>query len=163
MELVEALRQSPITSGLEEQELQQLAEICTARRFYKNDMIFDENDRDETIFILAEGRVCIERRRKAKKHITPKQLITVKRGQIFGEMAFLEKRQRSATARAKGNILVIALTAAEFEKLLDRNSHLGYKVMRNLALIISRRLRKMNEQWMNSLADSHSLIEYAYQ
>ncbi len=162
MNLVDDLRKSILADNLNDEELNQLANIAAARTFYKNDSIFDEKDDGSSLYILVEGRVCIEIRSLQKRMPLPKQIMIVKRGQIFGEMAFVERRFRSASARAKGNVRLISIPSGDFDKLMQENPSLGFKVMTNLARILSRRLRRMNDQWLSAVAHEFPLPEFEY-
>ncbi len=162
MNLVEDLRKSILADSLNDKELNQLAEISTSRTFYKNETIFDEKDEGNALYILVEGRVVIEIRSLQRRISLPKQVMIVKRGQIFGEMAFVERRFRSASARAKGNVRLVSIPSRDFEKLMQDNPLLGFKVMTNLARILSRRLRRMNDQWLSAVAHEFPLPEFEY-
>jgi len=162
MYLLEDLRKSILADNLNDEELNQLAAIAASRTFYKNETIFDEKDEGNALYILVEGRVCIEIRSLEKRMPLPKQIMIVKRGQIFGEMAFVERRFRSASARAKGNVRLISIPSGELEKLIQENTSFGLKVMTNLARILSRRLRRMNDQWLGAVAHEFPLPEFEY-
>jgi len=162
MSITSDLKSSILTKDMTEAEIELLAAIGAYRNFYKNEVIFKEQDPCDALFILVEGRVFIEGHVVANRHNIPRQIQTVKRGQIFGEMAFVEGGQRSATARAKGNVVVIALDAKKLGELMDSNHLLGLKMMRNFAYILSRRLRRMNDQWLSAVGRDIILPEFEY-
>jgi CRP/FNR family cyclic AMP-dependent transcriptional regulator len=162
MSIDEDLRNSILADNLSDEEVKLLSDIASSRTFYKNESIFDEEQDGDSLFILVEGRVRIEGRALQNHLRLPKQIFTVKHGQVFGEMAFIEKRNRSASARAKGNVRVIAIPSEPFVKLIKEKPILGLKVMTNLALILSKRLRRMNDQWLGAIGDHFPLPEFEY-
>ncbi len=162
MDIKNDLSQSAIGDGLDNRELERLAGISRVAQFYKNEIIFAENDKGDSIFVLAEGKVCLERRVKNHRPVPPTQITIVRPGQLFGEMGFLEKGERSATARAKGNVRLIVINSEDLRKLISEDSHFAIKFMSNLALILSARLRRMNEQWLNAISHDFQLPEFEY-
>ena len=130
---------------------------------FKNEIIFNEGDLGESVFILLEGKVYLERRLKRQKPVPPTQITVVKHGQIFGEMGFVEKHSRSATARAKSNVKLLEITSGSLSHMIKNDTDFGIKIMTNFAAILSKRLRRMNEQWLDAVSDDMSLIEYEYQ
>ena len=162
MNIKNNLNQSVIGNGLDNSELERLAGIARVEQFYKNEIIFAENDEGDSIYVLVEGKVCLERRVKNHRPVPPTQITIVRQGQLFGEMGFLENRKRSATARAKGNIQLLVIDSEDLRKLISSNSQFAIKFMSNLALILSARLRRMNEQWLNAISRDFQLPEFEY-
>jgi len=162
MSVLEDLRNSMIAQGLTTHDLQLITKIAQEKNYYKDEIIFSENEPGNKIFILAEGKVSIERRLMPDPHLFPKQILIVKKGQIFGEMAFVEKSNRSATARTKSNVRVIYISSVDLLNLLSEHTEMAYKLMTTLAAILSKRLRRMNEQWFNAHAKSCILPEFDY-
>jgi CRP-like cAMP-binding protein len=162
MRVKRQIQQSMLGTDLLGDELETLEKIANEKTYYKNDIIFSENEPGNIIYILTEGRVCIERRQQLHRRLLPKQIFTVRKGQIFGEMAFIEKGPRSATARARSNVTVVTLQQSDVEVLLEQNRELGYKLMRNLARILSNRLRRMNEQWLSAVPEDFPASEFEY-
>jgi CRP-like cAMP-binding protein len=63
-------------------------------------------------------------------------------GQSVGEMSLVDTGVRSATCRAAtDNTLVASITRDAFERLVDSDPRLGYRIMRNIAADLSFRLR----------------------
>ncbi|MBD3373678.1 cyclic nucleotide-binding domain-containing protein [candidate division KSB1 bacterium] len=163
MQLQSALKDLWFFSSLDVDELEKLSRICEWKTFIKNEKIFDQNDTGDSLFILVEGRVVIERRLRGYKPAIPKQLVTVKKGQPFGEMAFIENRERSATARAKGHVKVICIYANKFFNLIEKEPVLGLKMMTLLARVLGRRLRRTNDQWLSTMTQASWLLHMEYQ
>ena len=162
MSAVDDMRDSIFAERLGDEELAAVAEIAEAKTFYRNDKIFGEDDVSNSLFFLVEGKVVIERKIVGSRHLFVPQIETVRRGHIFGEMAFLENVPRSATARAKSNIKVLVFQQAQLERLMESNPVLGFKLMRNIAFILSRRLRRMNDQWLSAVGKDFVLPEFEY-
>jgi CRP/FNR family transcriptional regulator, cyclic AMP receptor protein len=152
-----------LVNKLTETQIAQFVKASKFRSFFKNEIIFIEGGPGESVFILLEGKVLLERRLKNKKPVPPFQITTVKHGQIFGEMGFLDHSARSATARAKGNVKLMEITSDSLTDLMKSDTDFGIKIMSNFSFILSKRLRRMNEQWLNAVSYELSSLEYEYQ
>ena len=159
---IDELKNSCFAKDLTQDELKTLNEIAKSKVYYKNEKIFDEDDESNSLYLLVEGRVCIERKAFPTRHLFIPQIQIVKHGQIFGEMAFLEDAPRSATARAKGNVRVLVFQNSTLKNLMTENTALGYKLMANIAKIVSRRLRRMNDQWLSAVGNDFVMPEFEY-
>lgn len=161
MSIVDKLKNTMLAEGLDDEDLQLLAGIAEELEFYKNDVIFRENEVEDSIFILTEGKIAIERHILPNQQIRHTHIQNVKRGQIFGEMGFLEKRSRSATAIAKSHVRLLRLNFQQLEELIEANQKLGLNLYRAIAGLLSRRLRRMNDQWIRTV-ESSFFKEYDY-
>jgi CRP/FNR family cyclic AMP-dependent transcriptional regulator len=162
MSAVDDLSDSIFAERLDDEELAAVAALAEAKTFYKNDKIFGEDDVSNSLFFLVEGKVAIERKIVGSRHLFVPQIQTVRHGHIFGEMAFLENMPRSATARAKSNVRVLVFQQDQLEKLMESNPVLGFKLMRNIAFILSRRLRRMNDQWLSAVGKDFVFPEFEF-
>ena len=58
-QLREFLEQVPLLNNLEEEELDQLAQVSVEKEFDKNQIIFYEEDRGTSLYIIVNGQVKI--------------------------------------------------------------------------------------------------------
>jgi CRP/FNR family transcriptional regulator len=84
-------------------------------RFYaKDQIIFCENEPGDELYIIKKGSVKISKLISEKETI----LAVLKEGDIFGEMALLDNKPRSATAIAAEDCEVAAINRQNFDKLV---------------------------------------------
>jgi CRP-like cAMP-binding protein len=84
-------------------------------RFYaKDQIIFCENEPGDELYIIKKGSVKISKLISGKETI----LAVLKSGDIFGEMALLDNRPRSATAIAAEDCELAAINRQNFDKLV---------------------------------------------
>ncbi len=75
-----------------------------------------------------------------------RRLATFTPGVMFGEMALLEGKRRSADAFAKGERVVLwALTHERFHAIEREDPHLGTRIHQNLARELAARLRATSD------------------
>ena len=161
MALFDDLKTTMLADGLIDDDLKMLAEIAKVKEYYKNGIIFRENDVEDSIYVLLQGKVAIERRIMPNQQAIHAHIQNVRRGQLFGEMGFIERRSRSATAVAKGHVRLIQFDIEELEHLIALHEMLGLRLFRTIAELLSRRLRRMNDQWIRTV-ESSSLKEFEY-
>ena len=103
----------------------------------------DEHGPDSDLFIILQGRVevLLESKRAVAGH---KQIAILDQGDIFGEIGLLKGKRRSARVKAYTQLDVLKVNREMLFDHLDRNPQLGYRVLRNLASILSDRLIDLN-------------------
>jgi len=75
-----------------------------------------------------------------------KRLATFSAGMAFGEMAVLDRAPRSAVVTAETDVECDLLKIEDFERLAESHPRIKIVLLRNLALSLSRRLRKANRE-----------------
>jgi CRP-like cAMP-binding protein len=94
---------------------------------------FATGDHGEVMYVVTSGEVEILLRGRL--------LETVGVGSVFGEMAIIDDRERSAEAIAKTNVKVVVIDQERFLFLTRNDPHFALKVMR----IITTRLRRLDD------------------
>lgn len=64
----------------------------------------------------------------------------------LGELALLDASPRSATVLAHTQVDCVVLSETDFEFLEREHPRIGMGILRNLALVLARRLRKANTE-----------------
>jgi len=106
------------------------------------------------MYVILDGNVEIRKRTGEK---TTRTMITLKKGDIFGEMAVVEGKGRSATAIACSDCRLLRLDEAAFYDLVQKNSDFAVKMIKTL----SSRLRSADtliEEVMGSDVDKQVFL-----
>ncbi len=106
--------------------------------FLPNQVIFREGDSGNAMYIIADGEVNIS--------VGDKVLEVLKVGDIFGEMALIEDRPRSATATARSACSLTLVTREHFLQLVQRTPAFALQVMRVLTARLRRTTRQVKPQ-----------------
>lgn len=101
-------------------------------------VIFNEGDEGGQMYVIIDGEVEIVKRTSLE---TSKTLTTLKKGDIFGEMALIDAMPRSATAIAKKNGKLLVMDESLFYSLAKNNADFSFKMIK----VLSERIRKSNE------------------
>lgn len=140
-----ALRSSPFTSELDDDEVQVLASISTCQLLADDEVLFKEGETSPSLHMIIEGRLGVTRDTGggdwAMLHI-------LGAGDLAGEMSFIDGRPHSATLRAIGATKVCSFDRAKFEALVETNPWVVYKVMRGIVAAVHDILRRMNAQYV---------------
>ena len=111
-----------------------LAQVAKETRSYKaGETIFKEGDRGNEFFVVRDGSVNIT--------VGGRTVETLGPSEVFGEMAIVDAKPRSATVVAESDCVVVPLSEKQFVALVREAPYFALAVMRVLAL----RLRAANE------------------
>ena len=147
----ELLTQSAIFKDLDDDELEQIAEICKTQEFKFGQHIFKEGDKGNRLYIISKGEVRISRDVPGSGE---EALAVLKQGACFGEMAVLDRSERSTDAIANTDCTLLTITRSDFDLLLDFNRELAYKVLWSVVRLLCGRLRITNDNLRSFLAMS---------
>ncbi len=136
---VELLRSVPLFSDLEQDELESFSQVAVQRSFPAGTRVFHEGDTSDACYIVSSGSFRVTREHSDGRAIT---LATLGPGEVFGELAMLDRDVRSASAEALEDGELLALPASEVRALLARHPEISVKLVAALV----RRLRAANER-----------------
>jgi CRP/FNR family transcriptional regulator, cyclic AMP receptor protein len=130
-----------IFSGLNSIDIGSLVTAMYCRAYDQDDVICSEHELGKALFIIMSGEVVIARKSGLLRE--EKVINRLKSGDFFGEMSLLEEKPRSATAKAVSPCQVCIMYKANFDSMIDKNPKIGLVVIKNIAVILSSRLRGM--------------------
>lgn len=133
----QSLARVPLFKRLEAHELEHLAEEIDQVNYKAGDTIFNEHDRGDALYILEEGNVRIWVYDDDVKEVTLAQL---KPGDFFGELAVLDRGERSSSATAVTDIHLHRLSSDDFQKFLTDHPDAAIDVICEIA----QRMRQTN-------------------
>jgi CRP-like cAMP-binding protein len=141
MELKEIMKAIELFDGLSDAELEKVIGLCQERRFKETDIVAEQNSPGNELFIIQEGFVEVAVAGKAGS--ASKVIVNLGTGQTVGEMSLVDQGPRSATVRAIHTPTIVHVIRDEdFESLCEKNTRIGYIVLRNIAADLSFRLRQ---------------------
>jgi signal transduction histidine kinase len=131
-------------------ELHALRFITQERRFAANAEIFHEGDPGDGVYFVKDGLVEISSIVGGNTRHIFSQLGP---GEIFGEMAVIEHRPRSATAIAAKDTDVYFIPRGEMLSLIERSPALAFSLLQQ----ISHRLREFNQLHLREVVEAERL------
>ncbi|CAN5201037.1 N/A [soil metagenome] len=133
----EILLQLKLFRSLDASELEILLSKAYMIECAAGDYPIREGEQGDHLFVLLAGKARISKSAKGRQR-TIKQLGP---GECFGEMSLIECRSRSASVMALSDCKLLRINAEQivlFPKIAT-------KVYRNIAILLSQRLRHANE------------------
>jgi CRP/FNR family transcriptional regulator, cyclic AMP receptor protein len=128
-----------IFSQLDTPSLIELGSLFKEKVYDQKDTIFTENSKGSSMMLIASGEVRVSQTSESNEE---EALVVLKRGDIFGEMALIEDRPRSATTIAHTNVITLEISRDDFLNYIQVNPISGVKVLLKLCRILSSRLRE---------------------
>jgi uncharacterized membrane protein len=132
------LRTIPMFEGLGDEDLDALARTLEDRRFTAGQMIFNQGDPGDAMYLIAEGHVNIHLPGEASRRVSLKDIT---RGEYFGELALFDSKPRSASALATTDALLLELSRETLSGYLTRRPGAAMAILRTIA----ERLRETNK------------------
>jgi len=128
--------------GLSDEMLEKVAEFCQAKTFAPDSTIIERSSPADSFYLIQEGTVEIIT--SSDDNLSDSVVVTLGKGQSFGEMGLVDSGARSATVRAVTEIRLYGIDCLTFRELCETDTDLGYQVMRNIATDLSFKLRYRN-------------------
>lgn len=119
-----------------------LAHGRTPRMVGAGELIFEQGDRGESLFVVREGSVDLK---DADRFVE-----TVTAPGLFGELALIEDEPRALSAVAATDVVVIEIPARHFWVLVHDTPYFAQLVMS----VMAQRLRRRNSVDLSTAADT---------
>lgn len=114
----EFLRNVPLFAEMSEADLDRLCELAREVRLAAGETLFEEGSQGDAAYVIEEGELEILKKDGGKNVL----LAVRQRGDVIGEMSLLEDAPRMASARARGDVLVVSVAADAFENVLQSSA-----------------------------------------
>jgi CRP-like cAMP-binding protein len=143
MDEIELLARSELFSAFDRAVLQKI--VLDARRVDcdRNDVVFEEGEEADEMFVVQTGRVAIGRRSPDGRESL---VALMEPGDLFGEMSLFDEGSRSASARALERSSLLVLPYGDVRSALDEEPQLLW----NVVSLLAQRLRTTDD----ALADA---------
>lgn len=145
---IKDLKNQTLFEKIEENDLEKILGKLQTLTFKKGDYLFMEKEDTMGIYLIHSGRIEIS---KTTPDGWKQTLVVLGSGHFFGELSILENRTHEATAVAIEDSEVFLLSKEDFMKIENEDLKLANTILKKLAIVLSRNLRKMNEKFLNVL------------
>ncbi len=148
--LITILKHASLFKELKEEEIKEIISIARRVNLKKGEVLFKEGDKGNSMYIITKGKVSVIKRGE--------KLVTLKKGDFFGEMALIEEKPRSADIVAETSTTLLEIDKKSFEKFLMNNPHVTFRMMK----ILSQRLRETDITLIKNLRKKNIELQKAY-
>lgn len=123
-DILPILKRVPIFSGLNESDLEIIANLTKEEIFPLNSYFFSQGDPGNKMYVILSGEVKVIR----KNNRGEEEIARLRAGEFFGEMALLLNSPRTATCIATLETKVISLKREDFLQLVKSNKDLALRL-----------------------------------
>jgi HD-GYP domain-containing protein (c-di-GMP phosphodiesterase class II) len=149
--VLEKLKEISFFAEISDADLRHIADIIQQKNYEEGAVIIEELTDAERFFIIYQGKIEITKRLDDGEELV---LAVQSDGDFFGEMALLDARPRSASARALEPTTVLEISRDDFETLLFKAPMLAFRIMKEL----STRLRETAALLISHLQQRNRLL-----
>jgi type IV pilus assembly protein PilB len=150
-DVVKLLDRTVLFADLHPSHKQQVASVMERRRYGAGEVIFEEGQPGDALYVVETGKVEVFARNPQMG--VDFELARLGAGQVFGEMALVTEEPRSASVRAAEPTTCVVLPLPVFVKICDQLPD----VIRAVARTLARRLKELNREQGISFASLSSL------
>jgi len=137
--LRQLLRRSPLFARLGNPEADAILAHATIVRYPEGDPIFAKGEPGNSMMAVLSGRVSITAPSPDGRQVV---LSVLREGEVFGEIALLDGKERTADATAATDCELLVVTRRDFLSVLRRQPELGLQLL----MVFCERIRRTDEQ-----------------
>ncbi len=145
MDKLEVLRKSDVFHYLEDDELEEVAKMCTPEVFEAGETLCRQNAEQDKLYVIEEGLVSV------LLELGPtdkRQIQAASNFECFGWSASIPPYRCTSTVKALEKTKVLAFQGKELRNLVYSNPKLCAAIAGGVAYVISQRLRAAFTQLM---------------
>ncbi len=138
------LARHDLLGNLTEEELDRLLVPARVERVDEGRVLFRKGDPGDRLYVVLSGRISIGTTSEAGKEVI---FNVLGRGEVFGEIALLDGKARTADATAMAESHLLVLDRADFMPFLERHP----EVAARLIAVLCERVRWVSESYEDAL------------
>ena len=135
---IEILHSIDILSSLNEEELESLYSHMKEENYRKGEVLFNEGDDGEVMYIVLSGSVAISVNTRGGESL---EIAEITEGNFLGEMSIFDSSARSATCIPKCDTVVLSLNATDFYEYIGNKPRAGISIMHKMLNTLTFRLK----------------------
>ncbi len=143
----------PIFNDLDPGVVEKIVSMGTRESISARGIIFEESSPTKELYIILSGRVRVEI--DSVDRGEPIELAVLRKGEAFGEIAFIEGGRRTARTRAVDDVRLLKIDRDRLLAFFEADPKAGYIFMRNLARLLARRIEDINFFCRNYMGAQH--------
>jgi CRP-like cAMP-binding protein len=141
LERLELLKNAPLCSGLNLDEIGEIASHMILFEADSGDVVCRQGDPGDFLYVVCHGAIDVLR----EKDGASKVIADIRPGNLLGEIAFIDGSNRSATAVAKTTVTLLQMSQRDFLDLMRLNPLLWGSLNLRIAREVCKRLRQTSK------------------
>jgi CRP-like cAMP-binding protein len=141
MSKLQLVRDSVLAVELTAEQSAVLAELVTVRDLADGQILIDEGASDDHVHVVVSGALAVAKQLQPGGQWINLNVLT--KGDLAGELAFMDGKPHYAALRATVPTRIISLKREKLESLLGREPLIVYRVMRAIFRVVHGILHRM--------------------
>jgi SulP family sulfate permease len=138
-----ALSDFDLFKDLTASEAKELDETAKSLSFKKGELIYQHGTPGNSLLLIAKGQIKLTLPVKGGQHV---HLLTLGKGQFFGEMSFLDGHAHSADAYAIEDTELLIIDRENLAHAIGQDQRMLLIIFKKISLAIAERLRHSNAE-----------------
>lgn len=128
-----SLKTYPLFAALTDEQDRRFAPMARSSEYGENELVLDFEDESRNVFLIESGRVRVILRIATGREVI---LGEFSEGDVFGELAAIEGKTRSANVTAMVRTRLLTLPQNAFLEILREAPDVSLQLMRNMGALI---------------------------
>ena len=148
----DVIKRTFIFDDLDEQDLLNVLRITKERHFSKDEVIMQEGQEGDSMYIIVDGSVEVSKTltmKTGEDDFAEREKILTSLGSadnvVFGEIAMIDREKRSASVIATSDCVFLEIEREDFLKLIEQRPQMGVTVLKKIAELLASRLRQSSQ------------------
>jgi CRP/FNR family transcriptional regulator, anaerobic regulatory protein len=143
MTILESLHEYLDAKGVSPETLQAVADLSQERHLKAGELLFRADQESDRLYIVTEGQVDIQYLMPSGKRQT---FDVLEPGDFGGWSAVVEPHTTSSIGVCRTPTTVVAIDAVKLRELCRKDTDFGFRLLKQMARVIRRRLRAARQQ-----------------
>ncbi len=140
MDMREIMQSTGLCKGLDDNHIDALIKLLKVIEYPPNAIIIPEDNHSRDLYVIASGKVSVIANVPFEEgQVEIAESLRV--GQVFGDVAFVDGYPRSATVKTQIKTTVFQITYEPLVELMNREAQFGYIFMSNIANLLASKIR----------------------
>ena len=140
-EEIEILASIPLFAGMDRSKLKLLSFASERYQYGAEEVVFKQGEVGDKAYIIVDGEADVI----LETQNGPKTLVTMKKNDLFGELALLCEAPRTATIQAHSDLQVMSIAKDFFFKLIAEDLDMSARITRSVAERLERTTRDLSD------------------
>ncbi len=128
--------------GLNDEQLEIVAEHVEGHVFDPGDVVFEEGDSGDSVYFIIDGELDVTMQSDWEEEV---KLASLGSGHSCGEISIIDELPRSASVTAVTQSSVLSLNKKGFEQIIEEHPIIGVILLKGLACFLCEHVRESNE------------------
>ena len=142
-DIIQTLESCELFKGFAPDAINMIAEICQAKTYKIGDVVYQQGDFGDYIYIIAEGQVTLERTMNTVSREGRVVITILGKGRMFGCWSTIlnEPHHMLLTTFCQKPARIIALKGSDLRELMIRDTQVGFNLLERLCFLLRDRVQ----------------------